>query len=45
MVTENGYTYNHFAKPADVWKHLALCEVMGNEQPKVYVETNSACAD
>ncbi|MDR1201756.1 MAG: hypothetical protein LBL58_09045 [Tannerellaceae bacterium] len=45
MVTENEYTYNHFAKPADVWKHLALCEVMGNEQPKVYVETNSACAD
>lgn len=45
MVTENGYTYNHFAKPADVWKHLALCEVMRNEQPKVYVETNSACAD
>lgn len=45
MVTENKYTYNHFAKPADVWKHLALCEVMRNEQLKVYVETNSACAD
>jgi 23S rRNA (adenine2030-N6)-methyltransferase len=45
MPTENEYTYSHFAKPADVWKHLALCEVMRNEQPKVYVETNSACAD
>lgn len=45
MVTEEGYTYSHFAKPADVWKHLALCEVMRNEQLTVYVETNSACAD
>lgn len=44
MVTEE-YTYSHFAKPADVWKHLALCEVMKNEQSTVYVETNSACAD
>lgn len=45
MATKNGYTYDHFGKPADVWKHMALCEVMKNERPNVYVETNSACAD
>lgn len=44
MTKGEGYTYSHFAKPADVWKHLALCEIMVNEQPSVYVETNSACA-
>lgn len=38
------YLYNHFAKPADVWKHLVLCEAMINEKPQTYVETNSACA-
>jgi 23S rRNA (adenine2030-N6)-methyltransferase len=37
--------YSHYGKPADVWKHLALCEIMRNEQPKIYVETNSACAE
>ncbi len=37
--------YSHYGKPADVWKHLALCEVIRNEQPTVYVETNSACAE
>jgi len=36
--------YTHFGKPADVWKHLALCETMVNERPDVYVETNSAYA-
>lgn len=36
--------YTHFGKPADVWKHLALCEAMVNEHPDVYVETNSAYA-
>lgn len=44
MTTENKQTYSHFAKPADVWKHIVLCEVMKIEQPKVYVETNSAYA-
>lgn len=44
MTTENKQTYSHFAKPADVWKHIVLCEVMKNEQPEVYVETNSAYA-
>lgn len=37
--------YTHFGKQADVWKHLALCEVMINEQPQIYIETNSACSD
>lgn len=36
--------YSHFGKPADIWKHLALCEVINNENPDVYIETNSACA-
>ncbi len=38
-------TYTHYAKPADVWKHLALCEILVNEHPSVYVETNSGCAE
>ena len=37
-------SYTHFGKPADVWKHIALCEVMTEEKPLVYVETNSAYA-
>ena len=37
-------TYTHFAKQPDVLKHLILCEVLRNEHPQVYVETNSACA-
>ena len=37
-------TYTHFAKQPDVLKHLILCEVLRNEAPQVYVETNSACA-
>lgn len=44
MKTNQRYYYNHFAKPADVWKHLVLCEAMLDAQPKVYVETNSAYA-
>jgi 23S rRNA (adenine2030-N6)-methyltransferase len=37
--------YTHFGKQADVWKHLSLCEVMIQEQPSIYIETNSACSD
>ena len=37
-------TYTYFAKQPDVLKHLILCEVLKNETPQVYVETNSACA-
>ena len=37
-------TYTHFAKQPYVLKHLILCEVLKNETPQVYVETNSACA-
>lgn len=37
-------TYTHFAKQPDVLKHLILCEVLKNETPQVYVESNSACA-
>ena len=37
-------TYTHFGKQPDVLKHLILCEVLRNEHPQVYVETNSACA-
>ena len=35
-------TYTHFGKQPDVLKHLILCEVLRNEHPQVYVETNSA---
>lgn len=38
-------SYTHFGKQADVWKHLSLCEVMINEHPQIYIETNSACSD
>lgn len=37
-------TYTHFGKQADVFKHLIFCEVLQNEKPSVYVETNSASA-
>lgn len=37
--------YSHYGKPADVWKHLTLCEVIRNEKPKIYIESNSACAE
>ena len=40
----NNNHYCHFGKQADVWKHLPLCEIMINEKPQVYVETNSAFA-
>ena len=36
--------YTHFGKQPDVFKHLILCEVLQNEKPHTYVETNSACA-
>ena len=36
--------YTHYAKQADVFKHLVLCEVLKNEKPGWYIETNSACA-
>jgi len=37
-------TYTHFGKQADVLKHLLLCELLRIEKPRVYVETNAACA-
>lgn len=36
--------YTHYGKQADVFKHLVLCEVLKNEMPTVFVDTNSACA-
>lgn len=36
--------YTHYGKQADVFKHLILCEVLNNEMPTVYIDTNSACA-
>lgn len=36
--------YTHYGKLADVFKHLVLCEVLNNEMPAVYLDTNSACA-
>lgn len=37
-------TYAHYGKQADVFKHLVLCEVLNNEMPAVYIDTNSASA-
>lgn len=36
--------YTHYGKQADVFKHLVLCEVLNNEMPTVYIDTNSANA-
>lgn len=36
--------YTHYGKQADVFKHLVLCEVLNNEMPTVYLDTNSAYA-
>lgn len=36
--------YTHYGKLADVFKHLVLCEVLNNEMPTVYIDTNSANA-
>ena len=36
--------YTHYGKQADVFKHLVLCEVLNNEIPAVYIDTNSASA-
>lgn len=36
--------YTHYGKQADVFKQLVLCEVLNNEKPPVYIDTNSACA-
>ena len=36
--------YTHYGKQADVFKHLVLCEVLNNEMPIVYIDTNSASA-
>lgn len=36
--------YTHYGKQADVFKHLVLCEVLNNEMPTVYIDTNSASA-
>lgn len=37
-------TYTHFGKQPDVFKHLALCEILQIESPHTYIDTNSACA-
>ena len=34
--------YIHSGKLGDIWKHLPLCDILLTEQPKRYLETNSA---
>jgi len=34
----------HFAKLADVWKHLALCEILSSERPASYWESHAGSA-
>lgn len=45
MAINKNISYNHFGKPADVWKHINICEIIKYEKPRIYIETNSACAD
>ena len=35
-------SYKHYGNIGDVWKHLPLCSILEIEQPRTYVETNSA---
>lgn len=37
--------YSHYGKQAEVWKHLPLCDIIAQEQPTTYIETNSASAN
>lgn len=37
-------SYEHYAKFADVWKHLLLCTALDLERPSRYIESNSAYA-
>lgn len=37
--------YTHFGKPAEVFKHLALCSILERELPDTYIESNSAYAN
>ena len=34
----------HFAKIADVWKHLVLCEVIESVRPESYAESHAGSA-
>lgn len=35
-------SYIHFGRIGDIWKHLPLCTFLVNENPRFYIETNSA---
>ncbi|MBI4469411.1 MAG: hypothetical protein HY650_08840 [Acidobacteria bacterium] len=35
-------SYRHFARFGDIWKHLPLCTFLSIEQPRRYIDTNSA---
>ena len=37
-------SYIHYGNIGDIWKHLPLCSFLENEQPKIYIESNSAYA-
>ncbi|MCL1999819.1 MAG: hypothetical protein FWG74_00150 [Planctomycetes bacterium] len=37
--------YNHAGEIGDVWKHLALCEILKIEKPLQYHEPTSACSE
>jgi len=34
--------YQHYGNIGDIWKHLPLCNFIQNENPRKYIETNSA---
>ncbi|MFO8020781.1 MAG: 23S rRNA (adenine(2030)-N(6))-methyltransferase RlmJ [Promethearchaeia archaeon] len=34
--------YKHYGNIGDIWKHLPLCSFLTNEEPRFYIETNSA---
>ncbi|MGD0342803.1 MAG: hypothetical protein ABSA76_13955, partial [Bacteroidales bacterium] len=37
--------YIHYGRIGDIWKHLPLCDVISIENPKVYIEANSAYSE
>lgn len=35
-------SYMHYGRIGDIWKHLPLCNILVNEKPRYYIESNSA---
>ena len=35
-------SFKHFGNLGDIFKHIPLCEILAIEQPRRYIDTNSA---